>query len=184
VFANAQVGSQKTQDFVLVSKERRIHYPSGVVGFPTEFGGRLLEYESQLYQNNYNRHKTQLKNALTLLQPVSKEMGEVFEQFKGITGSLVEDTMKEAPKRFDRYIRKTLDEEQHEQDCKMWKNELEAFKKENPSHPTFDELYGKVIKKRKRKDISASDSKSDKNEFELEVALIHDQMDLVLETIQ
>jgi hypothetical protein len=50
-------------------------------------------------QNNYNRHKTQLKNALTLLQPVSKEMNDVFEQFKGITGSLVEDTMKEAPKR-------------------------------------------------------------------------------------
>jgi hypothetical protein len=52
-------------------------------------------------ENNYNRHKTQLKNALTLLQPVSKEMGEAFEQFKGISVSLVENSMKEAPKRFD-----------------------------------------------------------------------------------
>jgi hypothetical protein len=53
-------------------------------------------------------NSVKLKNALTLLQPVSKEMGDVFEQFKGITGSLVDYTMKEAPKKFDRYIRKTL----------------------------------------------------------------------------
>jgi thioester reductase-like protein len=62
----------------------------------------------------------------------------------------VEDTMKEAPKKFDRYVRKTLDEEQYTKEYKEWQNGLEAFQKENPLHPSFDELYGKVIKKRKR----------------------------------
>jgi hypothetical protein len=136
-------------------------------------------------QNNYNRHKTQLKNALTLLQPVSKEMGEVFEQFKGITGSIVEDTMKEAPKKFDRYVRKTLEHEQHEQDCKKWNSELEAFQKENPTYPSFDELYGKVIKKRKRKeDPLVSDSGSEEKALDVEIAVIRDQMDIVLEMDQ
>jgi hypothetical protein len=77
-----------------------------------------------------------------------------------------------------------LDAEQHGQDCKKWKTELEAFQKENPSYPSFDELYGKVIKKRKRK-ASACDPKPDMNGIELEVStLIHDQMDFVLEIIQ
>jgi hypothetical protein len=49
MFANAQIGSQETQDFILVSKERRIDYPSGIVGLPIEFGGRLLEHKSQLH---------------------------------------------------------------------------------------------------------------------------------------
>jgi hypothetical protein len=96
-------------------------------------------------------------------------MGEVFEQFKGITGSLVEDTMKEAPKKFDRYVRKTLNAEQHEQDCKKWKTELEVFQKENPSHPTFDELYGKVIKKRKRKETTKRDTDLQEDEISDEI---------------
>jgi hypothetical protein len=53
----------------------------------------------------------------------------------------------------DGYVRKTLEHEQHEQDCNMWKSELDAFQKENPS---FDPLYGKVIKKRKRKETTKS----------------------------
>jgi hypothetical protein len=96
-------------------------------------------------------------------------MGEAFEQFKGITGSLVEDTMKEAPKRFDRYVRKTLEHEQHEQDCKKWKSELEAFQKENPSYPSFDELYGKVIKKRKRKETTKRDTDSQEDDVSDEI---------------
>ena len=60
-------------------------------------------------QNNYNRHKTQLKNALNLLQPVSKELGEAFEQFKSVSPSIVEDALKIAPKKFDRYVRISLD---------------------------------------------------------------------------
>jgi hypothetical protein len=98
-------------------------------------------------------------------------MGEAFEQFKGISVSLVENSMKEAPKKFDRYVRKTLESEQHEQDCKKWKSELEAFKKENPSHPTFDELYGKVVKKRKRKETTMRDTDLQEDE-------ISDEMDM------
>jgi hypothetical protein len=79
--------------------------------------------------------------------------------------------MKEAPKRFDRYVRKTLDPKQHGQDCKKWKNELKAFQKENPSHPSFDELYGKVIKKRKRKETTKRDTNSQEGD-------ISDEMDM------
>jgi hypothetical protein len=125
-------------------------------------------------ENNYNRHKTQLKNALTLLQPVSKEMGEAFEQFKGISVSLVENSMKEAPKRFDRYVRKTLEEEQHVNEYKEWQNELEAFQKENPSYPSFDEIYGKVTMKRKRNEDTTGSEK-------VEDTVVHDKMDIVLE---
>jgi hypothetical protein len=59
-------------------------------------------------QNNYNRHKTQLKNALNLLQPMTKEMGEMFEEFTTSSMSFIEDAMKEAPKKFNRYVRKTF----------------------------------------------------------------------------
>jgi hypothetical protein len=71
-------------------------------------------------QNNYNRHKTQLMNALTLLQPVSKEMNEAFDKFKVDSGSLAEDALKEAPKKMERYIRMSLDEEQHRKDFEWW----------------------------------------------------------------
>ena len=101
-------------------------------------------------QNNYNRHKTQLKTALNLLQPVTKEMGEFFEEFKMASIDLIEDVLKEAPKKFQRYIRKTLDLEQHRADYAQWCEEFEKFREENPSHPSFDELYGKLVKKRKR----------------------------------
>jgi hypothetical protein len=98
-------------------------------------------------------------------------MGEAFDQFKGITGWLVEDTMKEAPKKFDRYVRNTLDAEQHELDCKKWKSELEVFQKENPLHPSFDELYGKVTKKRKRKETTKRDTDSQEDD-------VSDEMDM------
>jgi hypothetical protein len=124
-------------------------------------------------ENNYNRHKTQLKNALTLLQPVSKEMGEAFEQFKSTSGPLVEETMKEAPKRFDRYVRKTLEEEQHAKEYNKWQNGLEVFQKENPSYPSFDEMYGKVTTKRKRKEDTTGSEK-------VESTVIRDKMDIVL----
>ena len=101
-------------------------------------------------QNNYNRHKTQLKTALNLLQPVTKEMGEMFEDFKIASIDLIEDSLKEAPKKFQRYVRKTLDLEQHRADYAQWCKEFEKFREENPSHPSFDELYGKLVKKRKR----------------------------------
>jgi hypothetical protein len=99
-------------------------------------------------QNNYNRHKTQLKNALTLLQPVSKEMGEAFEQFKGITGSLTEDTMKEAPKKFDRYVRKTLE---HEQDCKKWKANWKHLKRRIHHIPPLMSCTGRWSRREREK---------------------------------
>jgi hypothetical protein len=57
--------------------------------------------------------------------------------------------MKEAPKKFNRYVRKTLDLEQHRAEYAQWLNEFEAFQKENPSYPSFDEMYGRVVEKRK-----------------------------------
>jgi hypothetical protein len=99
-------------------------------------------------QNNYNRHKTQLKTALNLLQPVSKEMGKAFEQFKAISPSIVENSVKEIPKNLERYVRKTLDEQQHQKEFREWLIKLEMFRKENPSYPSFDELYGRTAKKR------------------------------------
>jgi hypothetical protein len=182
MFANAQVGFEKTQDFILVSKERRIHHPSGFVGFPIEFGGRLLECKSQLHSKQLQSSQNTAQECIGSLATCFQGNGRGFEQFKGITDSLVEDTMKEAPKRFDRYVRKTLDAEQHEQDYKEWKNELEAFQKENPSHLSFDELYGKVTNKRKRKEkpIEKLESKHGPEEDELmdQMTKIHDEMDI------
>jgi hypothetical protein len=81
--------------------------PVELLGSQLHLVADYLNTSLNCIENNYNRHKTQLKNALTRLQPVSKEMGEAFEQFKGISGSLAENTMKEAPKRFDRSVRKS-----------------------------------------------------------------------------
>jgi hypothetical protein len=62
---------------------------------------------------------------------------------------------------------------------------LEVFQKENPSYPSFDELYGKVTKKRKRKeDPLVSDSGSEENVLDVEITVIHDQMDIGLEIDQ
>ena len=40
---------------------------------------------------------------------MSKEMGEMFEEFKIASTDLIEDALKEAPKKMERYVRKTLD---------------------------------------------------------------------------
>jgi hypothetical protein len=48
-------------------------------------------------------------------------------------------------------------------------SELEAFKKENPSHPSFDELYGKVVKKRKRKENTKRDTDLQEDEISDEI---------------
>ena len=77
-------------------------------------------------------------------------MGEFFEVFKSASIDFIEDVLKEAPKKFQRYVRKTLDAEQHRADYAQWSVEFEKFREENPSHPSFDELYGKLVKKRKR----------------------------------
>jgi hypothetical protein len=131
-------------------------------------------------QNNYNRHKTQRKTALNLLQPVSKEMGKVFEQFKSISPCIIENTMKETPKNLERYVRMTLDEQQHQKEFREWLIKLKMFRKENPLYPSFDELYGRTAKKRTV--INAEeDPKSKKDKLDEEIGSIKDGMDIVFE---
>jgi hypothetical protein len=78
-----------------------------------------------------------------------------------------------------------LEEEQHVKEYKEWKKELGVFQKENPSYPRFDELYGKVTKKRKRKeDTRVTDSGSEEKVLDVEVTVTCDQMDIVLEIDQ
>jgi hypothetical protein len=134
-------------------------------------------------QNNYNRHKTQLKNALNILQPVSKEMNEAFDKFKDGSGSIVEEALKEAPKKMERYVRMSLDEEQHRIDFGEWWIKLEEFQKENPSCPSFEELYGKVIMKRKRVIGLGEDPNSKKNMLEVETVEVHDEMEIAIEFV-
>jgi hypothetical protein len=80
--------------------------------------------------------------------------------------SFIEDAMKEAPKKFNRYVRKTLDMEQHRADYAQWHNELVEFQKENPSYPSFEEMYGRVLEKRKRLSLRLDTSLMD-TEFEI-----------------
>jgi hypothetical protein len=131
-------------------------------------------------QNNYNRHKTQLKTALNLLQPVSKEMKTVFEQFKSISPLIVENAVKEMPKNLERYVRMCLDEQQHQKEFREWLLKLEMFRKENPLYPSFDELYGRTAKKRTI--INAEeDPKSKKDKLDEEIGSTKDGMDIVFE---
>jgi hypothetical protein len=131
-------------------------------------------------QNNYNRHKTQLKTALNLLQPVSKEMKTVFEQFKSISPLIVENAVKEMPKNLERYVRMCLDEQQHQKEFREWLLKLEMFRKENPLYPSFDELYGRTAKKRTI--INAEeDPKSKKDKLDEEIGSTKDGMNIVFE---
>jgi hypothetical protein len=56
--------------------------------------------------------------------------------------------MNETPKNLERYVRMTLDEQQHQKEFREWLIKLEMLRKENPSYPSFDELYGRTTKKR------------------------------------
>jgi hypothetical protein len=68
--------------------------------------------------------------------------------------------------------------EQHRADYAEWMNGLEGFRKENPEYPSFEELYGKVSKRRKRKGHSVS------CESEEEVDIIHDKMDIEMDEVE
>jgi hypothetical protein len=86
---------------------------------------------------------------------------------------LIEDVLKEAPVKFQRYVRKTLDLEQHRADYAQWYKEFEELRIQNPSHPSFDELYGKATKKRKRlKGIPQVEEKANLMESVLEIKII------------
>jgi hypothetical protein len=67
--------------------------------------------------------------------------------------SFIEDAMKEASKKFNRYARKTLDMEQHRADYAQWHTEFEAFRSENPSYPSLDEVYGNIPKIARRQKV-------------------------------
>ena len=55
-------------------------------------------------------------------------MGEMFEEFKIASTDLIEDALKEAPKKMERYVRKTLDLEQHRANYSKWNNREESEK--------------------------------------------------------
>ena len=110
-------------------------------------------------------------------------MGEAFEQFKSVSGTLVEGSLKEATKKMERYVRNTLDDELHRENFGEWKIRFEEFQKENPGCPTFDELYGKEIKKRKRVEIVEKEEEDEDPEEE-RIMMRQDQLKAILETFQ
>ena len=103
-----------------------------------------------------------------------------FEQFKIISPSIVEDKLNEAPKNLERYVRMTLDEQHHQKEFGEWLIKLEMFRKENPSYPSFDELYGRTSMKRTIINVE-EDPKSKKEKLEVQTVEIKDGMDIVVE---
>ena len=72
-----------------------------------------------------------------------------------------------------------MEEEQHRKDFGEWWIKLAEFQKENPSCSSFEELYGKVVQKRKRVIGVGEDSNSKKKVLEVESIGGHDKMDIV-----
>jgi hypothetical protein len=99
-------------------------------------------------QNHYNRHASQMQKGLALLQPISENMRDAFQEFQNsipLEQEITEST------RYKRYVRRTLDDETHKKEFDHWKESFEAYRRENPSCPTFGELYERNgIKKRKQ----------------------------------
>jgi len=98
-------------------------------------------------RNNYNRHVTELKKALNLLQPITTEMNEAFESFKETNPTPFSDTNS----RFKRYVRTSLEKEKHDKEYQEWMIEFEKFQKESKSPLSFGEIYGRKTKTIKRK---------------------------------
>ena len=59
-----------------------------------------------------------MNRALKMLQPISSEMNQQFQEFKENMGRLMEQTDSASGKvqRFQRYIRTTLDEQKHQKE--------------------------------------------------------------------
>jgi hypothetical protein len=102
-------------------------------------------------RNHYNRHASQMQKGLTLLQPISGQMEDAFKEFQNSITVLSTEEPQEN-KRWKRYIRRALDQAVHEKEFQEWKDALERHRKENPSCPTFEELYERNGSK-KRKNI-------------------------------
>jgi hypothetical protein len=98
-------------------------------------------------RNHYNRHTSQMQKGLALLQPISGQMKDSFKEFQNsVSVSSTEEPQEN--KRWKRYVRRTLDQEVHEKEFQEWREVLERHRKENPTCPTFEELY-ESAKKRK-----------------------------------
>jgi hypothetical protein len=68
----------------------------------------------------------------------------------------------------------------NQKEFREWLIKLEILRKENPSYPSFDELYGRTAKKRTI--IKAEeDPKSKKDKLQVETVEIKDVMDILFE---
>src|SRR5579872_1043365 len=113
-------------------------------------------------RNNYDRSKSDLNTALDLLQPINGELSQTIEGFKDNIGSMVDlNSVKNAQIKFKRYVRTTLNETLHKAQFKKWMSEFKRFKREHSKFTSFDEVYGKTGKrKRKFDEYSESNSSS------------------------
>jgi hypothetical protein len=104
-------------------------------------------------RNHYNRHSSQMQKGLNLLQPISGQMEDAFKEFQNSVSVLSTEEPQEN-KRCKRYVRRTLDQEAHEKEFQEWREALEKHRGENPSCPTFVELYeSSGAKKRRHHDV-------------------------------
>ena len=87
------------------------------------------------------------------MQPISVEMRNAFNTFQNaIPFSLTEEIQENT--RWKRYVRRSLDSKVHEKEFQECRDALERHRKENPSHPSFAELYERSgVKKRKHTDV-------------------------------
>jgi hypothetical protein len=99
-------------------------------------------------RNHYNRHSSQMQKGLTLLQPISGQMEDTFKEFQNSVSVLSTEEPQEN-KRWKRYVRRTVEQDMHEKEFQEWREALERHRKENPSCPTFEELYERNGSKRK-----------------------------------
>ena len=74
----------------------------------------------------------------------------------------------------------TLDQHQHQKEIQEWMIRLEMFRKENPSYPSLDALYGRTTKKR-TVIKTEEDPKSKKEKLDEEIGSTEDGMDILFE---
>src|SRR5689334_1456294 len=77
-------------------------------------------------------------------------MGNAFNVFQNTIPFSLTDEIQENIQ-WKRYVRRSLDSKTHEKEFQEWRDGLERHRKENPSHPSFEELYERSGAKKKRK---------------------------------
>ena len=122
-----------------------------------------------------------MNRALTMLQPISTEMNQKFQEFKENFGQLMDVESKKV-ERFQRYVRNTLDEQKHQKEFEEWKKKFEKMREDHSSeyaNRNFDDIYGKnslSMMQRKRK----KGEDSEKGEEEQEDCASEDNDDVVI----